>query len=151
MKNPLMTPLQITNLRKSMFKWRLDAVYAIKVGIFGHAIQTEYLRLWSNGALEIQKGYCWDGPSGPAIDTQSFRRGSLVHDALYQLMREEGLSNAYKDHADNLMREICLKDGMWPGRAWYCWKAVQWFGRGSLEPRGKNTQARGFFEDQDHG
>jgi hypothetical protein len=30
--------------------------------------------------LNILEEYCWDGASGPAIDTQNFMRGSLLHD-----------------------------------------------------------------------
>ncbi len=30
-------------------------------------------------------------PNGPTIETKTFMRASLVHDALYQLMREEHL------------------------------------------------------------
>ena len=50
-------------------------------------IVTPFIVLTMDGLLTINKGYAWDGPSGPTIDTKSFMRGSLVHDALYQLMR----------------------------------------------------------------
>ena len=47
-----------------------------------------WVSIQPDGRLVIQKGYAWDGPSGPTIDTENFMRGSLVHDALYQLFRE---------------------------------------------------------------
>ena len=50
-------------------------------------------RLNTKGHLIIKRSYAWDGPSGPTIDTKNFMRGSLVHDALYQLMRHEHLSS----------------------------------------------------------
>ncbi|MDA8018651.1 MAG: hypothetical protein MPN21_14515 [Thermoanaerobaculia bacterium] len=37
--------------------------------------------------IHIEAGYAWNGATG-AIDTPSFRRASLIHDGLYQLMRE---------------------------------------------------------------
>ena len=35
----------------------------------------------------LQTGYAWDGASGPVIDTDGNLRGSLEHDATYQLLR----------------------------------------------------------------
>ena len=46
------------------------------------------LEITSEGELIIRNGYSWDGPSGPTIDTKNFMQGSLIHDALCQLMRE---------------------------------------------------------------
>ena len=60
-------------------------VVAIKPEKF---IFTQFVRLDVDGTLSIAVGYAYDGPSGPAIDTKNFMRGSLAHDALYQLMRE---------------------------------------------------------------
>jgi len=48
-----------------------------------------YLKLDGDGQFEFSKGYAWDGPSGSTVDTLNFMRGSLVHDALYQLIRME--------------------------------------------------------------
>jgi len=56
-------------------------------------IITDFMHIDCGGSLCIREGYSWDGPSGPAIDTVDFMRGSLVHDALYQLngMDRQGL------------------------------------------------------------
>ncbi len=75
--------------------------------------------------LWICKGYWWDGPSGPTIDTPDFMRGSLVHDAIYQLMREGKLSKKYRKYADKLLVQICKEDGM----AWWRRCYVYWFVR----------------------
>jgi len=65
----------------------------------------DYIVLTSQRNIKIKKGYAWDGPSGPTIDTLNFMRGSLVHDALYQLMREDHLdSKNYREPADKLLR-----------------------------------------------
>ncbi len=94
-----------------------------------------------NGVLVIEKHYAWDGPSGPTIDTPSFMRGSLVHDALYQLMREGLIDRRYRKYADELLRKICLEDGMNKFRAWYVYRAVRIFGRWTCTPR-KNPRGK---------
>ncbi|MBN2028668.1 DUF1353 domain-containing protein [bacterium] len=95
----------------------------------GHVVSLEM-----DGLLTIQKGYAWDGPSGPTIDTPNFMRGSLVHDALYQLMREKLIPQDHREYADRLLREICLEDGMSSIRAWWIYKAVRLCGGSSAEP-----------------
>jgi len=92
--------------------------------------------LWADsGWLFVSDDYCWDGPSGPTFDTKTFMRGSLVHDALYQLMREGKLDRKWRKRADELLREICLEDGMSRFRAWYVYHAVRWFGKKTSMPR----------------
>ena len=82
-------------------------------------IVTEYIDLSTDGLLTIKKGYAWDGPSGPTRDTKSFMRGSLVHDALYQLMRNGLLPSSCREDADQELHRICREDGMNRFRAWY--------------------------------
>ena len=82
-------------------------------------IVTEYIDLSTDGLLTIKKGYAWDGPSGPTRDTKSFMRGSLVHDALYQLMRNNLLPSRCREDADQELHRICREDGMNRFRAWY--------------------------------
>ena len=85
--------------------------------------------------LIIRKGYAWDGPSGPMIDTPSSMRGSLVHDALYQLMRDGVISrSAYREKADRELRLTCLEDGMFFIRAWYMWLGVRLLGKRYASP-----------------
>ena len=88
-------------------------------------ILTDYVRLDTDGTLWICKGYAWDGPSGPAIDTKNFMRGSLVHDALYQLMRGARLPQSARLEADKILRRICLEDGMSSVRAWWVYTGVR--------------------------
>jgi hypothetical protein len=92
------------------------------------------LEITSTGKLIIRKGYSWDGPSGPTIDTKNFLRGSLIHDALYQLMREGVLPQAAREKADKILRDVCLKDGMSRFRAWYVYMAVRVGGASSAVP-----------------
>jgi len=96
----------------------------------------KFLSFSSDGVLTIRKFYAWDGPSGPTIDTRDFMRGSLVHDALYQLMRLGVLDyNVHRKRADEILREICLEDGMCSFRAWYVYQALHLFAEGSTRPR----------------
>lgn len=89
------------------------------------------------GSLLISAGYCWDGPSGPTIDTPSFMRGSLVHDAFYQLMRAEELDpTVYRILTDRQLRYMCLEDGMNRFRAWYVYRGVRMVGGRHAKPTG---------------
>ena len=75
-------------------------------------IETDFISLSKDGILLIKKGYAWDGPSGPAFDTKSFMRASLIHDVLYQLIRLEKLSKEDRLIADLELKRICIEDGM---------------------------------------
>ena len=121
-------------LRK--YKYQLMQDYTIPIEIeLGEDVDTNFIALTTAGVLTVKNRYAWDGPSGPTIDTRSFMRGSLVHDALYQLMRGKYLD--YKKHrkyADELLKNICLKDGMLKFRAWYVYKIVRMFGEKNARP-----------------
>jgi len=100
-----------------------------------------FLSLSSAGILTISKGYAWDGPSGPTIDTKTFMRGSLVHDALYQLMRMKLLPISNKDDADRTLQQICKEDGMCKFRAWYVYWSVKIFAKSAItKPQEGDTQ-----------
>jgi len=87
--------------------------------------------------LVIKKYWCYDGPSGPAIDTDNFMEPSAAHDALYWLMRWKLIPIEYKTFADNLMYELCLENGMSKIRAKYCCWAVKRFAKKAANEAGK--------------
>ena len=93
-----------------------------------------FLELRMDGLLIIYKGYCWDGPSGPTIDTKAFIWASLPHDALYQMIRLGLLTVEDKPYADRLLRQMCLQGKMCKFRAWYVYKSVDKFGWSSCKP-----------------
>lgn len=85
--------------------------------------------------LTIAKGYAWDGASGPPklfhTQTPNTMRGSLVHDALYQLIRENIIPEAMKDACDRELQKILIEDGMGSIRAWTYYQGVHLFGYSS--------------------
>ena len=101
------------------YKYQLVETYTCKTSIVGQQSESEFIKLDDDGTLTIRRGYAWDGPSGPAIDTKNFMRGSLVHDALYQLMREGLIPESLRDAADRVLRDICREDGMTALRGWW--------------------------------
>ena len=120
------------------YKYVLREDYTVKIRILPlKPIITKWAVLLSNGMLTIYEGYAWDGPSGPTVDTPDFMRGSLIHDALYKMMRLGLLSLDYKCQADDILREICLEDGMDPMYAKIVYEAVSMFGTGHSLPSGE--------------
>jgi hypothetical protein len=124
---------------KSGFKYQLDKNYEISPMALGRdPIETDFIHYNPRThTLSIRAGYAWDGPSGTTIDTASFMRGSLVHDALYQLMREGHLGFDMRKYADDTLRDVCLEDGMWRIRAWWVHRAVRRFARRATLPSNK--------------
>lgn len=112
------------------YKYQLRQAYSDTVAIRpDEPITTEYVSLTLEGTLTLRSGYAWDGPSGPSIDTPSFMRGSLVHDALYQLMRLGALdARRWRDVADRELQRMCREDGMLRVRAWWVYQGVRLFG-----------------------
>jgi hypothetical protein len=99
-------------------------------------INYTFVSLSSGGVLAAKEYYAWDGPSGPTLDTKNFMRGSLAHDALYQLMRLSALDNKkYRKSADKILRDICREDGMCSFRAWYVYWGVRIFAQASAHPQ----------------
>ncbi len=114
---------------KKDYKYQLQQDYCLVTPVYpAAAIRSEYLTLSLVGVLSIKRGYAWDGPSGPALDTKNFIRGSLVHDALYQLMGEHGLDIGHREEADQLLRTICREDGMSALRAWWVYIGIKAWG-----------------------
>ena len=121
------------------WKYRLEAQYEDVIPLRPPKdIKTDFVALLHNGYFVIRKGYSWDGPSGPAIDTANFMRGSMAHDALYSLMRSGHLARSFKDQADVLLRVMCIEDGMSAVRAWWVYAAVKTFAKRATTPEGEN-------------
>ena len=141
---------------KEGYKYQLHETYAIKTGIEGFSCKTDFLHLFVDGTLVMYKGYAWDGATG-IYDFEFVIRGSLVHDALYQLIRLGLLPENMKKKADILFSEICkesamrmYKDGMLPKEVldvffsiikYGLYKGVEWFGGYGLGPEKEIKEA----------
>ena len=107
------------------YKYQLMEDYTMSVDIKpeNDILETDFIILTVAGEL--------------TIDTKSFMRASLVHDVLYQLMREECLDQTYRSYADKLLRKICLEDGMWRFRALYLYYGLRLFAKRAAKPSPK--------------
>ena len=129
---------------KGGYKYQLRHNCSVAIEIKpGKPISTEFIELDTQGMLEIKRGYAWDGPSGPTIDTLTFMRGSLVNDALYRLMRDRHLDhNTCRATADRILQRICKQDGMWSFRAWYVYHGVRLFADPAADPADRRPVVR---------
>jgi hypothetical protein len=115
------------------YKYQLNEDYTIQLP---HPLRHDstldvvmsYYTIGVDGLLTIKSGYAWDGCSGPTADDESNMRAGLVHDCLYQAMKEGVLSKDNRKHVDSLFRRILIEDGMPSFRAWYYYTAVRSFG-----------------------
>jgi hypothetical protein len=123
---------------KSGYKYQLAENYRVQIPIIGRTISQGPIKLTTQGWLTIRKGYAWDGPTW-AIDTKNFMRASLIHDALYQLIREKRLAPSQRELADKILWVMCIEDGMWRIRAELVYFFVSRFGGPAASP--KNTRA----------
>ena len=120
------------------YKYQLTDMYihALPPAFDGVEAKNGYIQI-SHNILTIRIGYAWDGPSGPTFDTKDSMRGSLVHDALYQLIQFGYISKDYRGPADRLLYDICVQDGMWKPRAGLWHWAVRTFGAWANRKRKK--------------
>lgn len=120
---------------KKGYKYQLQETYACQVDIHPmYDVKTDYIDLSMDGMLTIREGYSWDGTSGPTLDGKTNMRGSLIHDALYQLFREEHISLKQRKQADLEFQKACLEDGMCKSRAWIDFIGLRHFGASSASP-----------------
>lgn len=112
--------------------------------------------LHKSGLLVISSWYAWDGPSGPTkyisailriipivgvslwwLFIRSFIRGSLIHDALYQLIRNNLLDPELRDWVDRELIRICKEDKMSSIRRKWIYRGLQVGGGSSIRPENK--------------
>ena len=121
--------------KRRTYKYNLHNDVTFKANIQVLKVKnTGLVTIDKNGKLAIKKKYAWDGPSGPTIDTKNFMRGSLIHDALYQLMREEFIAQHQRKRADEILWEVCREDGMSWLRATWVYEAVRLGGASAARP-----------------
>ena len=96
------------------WKYQITEMYSIGTDIlFKDFVRDhEFIYIDPTGLIVLSPYYSWDGATC-FPDIPSIMRGSLIHDALTQLMKEGILSNRrYRKQADQLLKKICIEDGM---------------------------------------
>lgn len=129
---------------RSEYKHQLASDYDVDISIRpSQDVQSQFIDLSTAGALTVKNGYAWDGPSGPVVDTRETLRASLVHDALYQLMRNGHLSaRRHRKRADEIFRDMCKADGLSPFYAQVFYKGLRTFGEPATSPERKKRVHR---------
>ena len=112
--------------KRRNWKYRLfeTEVYATDIHPAAN-VNAEFIDMTEDGVVTVKAGYVWDGASGPTIDTKNTFTASLIHDALYQLMREGLLDRKWRKRADKILYEILRSRGMWKIRAKLWYRAVR--------------------------
>lgn len=98
--------LKYIKIRHPYYKYMVVEDFKIDLGLKKIIFETNYYKI-IQGILYIKKGYIWDGASGPTIDTKSTIIASLVHDALYQSIREG--CNIKKEIVDDIFYNLMIQ------------------------------------------
>ncbi len=124
---------------RSDYKYQLANEYQLVTRVIPPKdVKTSFIDLDISGALTIKSKYAWDGASGPVTDSSRNMRASLVHDALYQLMRDGDLiKDTHRKPADKLFRELCKEDGVSRFKAYLWYRALRMWGDPSASPQAK--------------
>lgn len=122
---------------RSGYKYQLASDFQIKITIKPKIdIDDKYIKIDKKGNMTIIAGYAWDGPSGPVPDTNENMRASLVHDALYQLMRHKYLKvRESRNKADKLFMKMCIEDGVPRRTAKFYYIGLKTFGKPNADPK----------------
>lgn len=103
-------------------------------------IDTEYISI-KGGQMTIATRYAWDGATGwpkKIKHPKCLVRSSLVHDSLYQLMRQGYLNRKkWRKYADRMLQQISIEDGMKKSLAAIVYGIVRIAGKGATKPKKK--------------
>jgi hypothetical protein len=98
-----------------------------------------YISISADGLMTIRRHYAWDGAS-KIPDTPKNLRASLIHDALYQLMRQGYMDpKKERDWSDRLFQKICIRDGTNTVIAAGYYAGLRLFGWLSTKPEPSNN------------
>ena len=99
--------IQIVKIGKRRYMVTRHVLFDTGINI-KKSITSENLIMYENGRLYIKRGFTYDGPSGPAIDTVDTMTAACVHDALYKLILEDKLPFRCRKYADWLLMDIMI-------------------------------------------
>ena len=104
--------MTVTRL-SSNHKYRLIDDVCFDAKIEGLSASNGYVTIEPNGMLYISKAFTFDGNStGIDIDNEKNLFPSLIHDALYSLLRNGFLDESYKEVADDIYLKLLEKNGV---------------------------------------
>lgn len=117
------------------YKYQVSERFVALTSIYpANEVEDEFILLGQSGSLVIRSGYAWDGASGPTVDTTNSMRAGLVHDALYQLMREGKLGQSWRGAVDKEFYRLLREDGMSWLRASLWYRAVRRLAKPFAQP-----------------
>jgi hypothetical protein len=121
---------------KSGYKYQTALQHKTMISITGHDAESEFVSLSPEGLLLIRSGYAWDGPTGYVLHAyrQRMMRGSIYHDALYQLMREGVLHREHRKEADDVFLLTILEDQTPSMLAHAAYRLIRTFGMKFTSP-----------------
>ena len=125
---------------RSGYKHQNDKLRVYQTSIIpDEVIESQYITLNTDGRLFILQGYAWDGPTGvPDVwGTRWLIRPSLIHDALYQLLRHGLLEPGYRKAADVEFKLACHADARWKWMGNVAYWFVRKFGKVAADPKSK--------------
>lgn len=132
---------------KVQYKYVLGENTTIQLPLSFRGIQADskYFKLTKEGLLTIYKGYAWNG-ANIIPDTKRNLYPSLVHDCLYQLMREYLIPYTVKRQfiADTIFTSMCRKNGV---PEWVCktyMRALTKFGKKNSDPKNWIKTMKGY-------
>lgn len=123
-------------------KYRFETLEAYTFSVAGLPdIDTEYITIRS-GRITIAPRYAWDGATGwpkKLKHPKCLIQSSLVHDAIYQLMREGKIDRKkWRKYADRMLQLISIEDGMNVVLAAIVYRVVRIAGKKSTMPEKKH-------------
>lgn len=106
----------------------LYEAYQGKTLLRGHDVNAPQATLLPNGVIVLKRGFMWDGPSGPAVNTLNTAIPSAIHDALYELIELGFLPPETRRSADKTYRDSLKTWGVPAWRRALHYRGVSLFG-----------------------
>jgi len=114
---------------KVQYKYYLEETIEVQTSLrpVQSAIVPGYIFLGLDGKMIIYRRYAWDGATG-GVNFKGNRLAVLVHDAIYQLIREGLIGKSLKDQSDKDLRDMMIAEGSWKFVANFFYFCVSKFG-----------------------
>lgn len=127
---------------KSGYRYKLEEMYlqTLPFDVFDASVRGWVVIV--DNKLAVANGYAWDGAStGLPWTPKKWLRPSLVHDALYQLIRESQLPMERRRDADNIFYQLLRENQVNVVLAFAAYLAVRIFGNYCLRKGRKTKEA----------